>query len=536
MIFDKSKVTIFIVDDTPENISILGEYLLEYNVKVATNGPKALSAIEAGLRPDIILLDIMMPGMDGFEVCRRLKEMPGTVDIPIIFITAMAETAEKIKGFKLGAVDYITKPFQLEEVKSRIETHVSLSLYRKQLENTNIILEEKVEERTRELFLAKEKAEDANRLKSHFLALISHELRTPMVGILGYSQALMEDLNDPLFKGFAACLYDSAQRLKNTLEAILTLKLLESDSRSVTAEKFIIDERIKTLLKKHSLLVSKKGLILTCTNNLLHNDANINQSMFDVVFNNVVGNAIKYTEKGNIKIELFNEKTEKGEFVCFSVQDTGIGIPLEKQQIIFEEFRQVHEGMKRNFEGVGLGLALVKKYVDAAEGTITLESEAGKGSKFTIRLKNFKSEAAKPTEETLSGTAAVKTQKPRTSKPTILVVEDDLINIEAIGYFIKKFVNIESATDGETAIAMAMKNKYDAILMDINLGRGLSGIEVTKIIKELDGYGNIPIIACTAYAMEGDAKTFIDAGCTHYLVKPFSKEEIIGLLRAVLGI
>lgn len=535
MKIDKSNITIFIVDDTPENISILGEYLSEYKIKVATDGIKALEKINSGLRPDLILLDIMMPGMDGFEVCRRLKQMPGTEEIPVIFITAMTETADKVKGLKAGAVDYITKPFQLEEVKSRIETHVALSLYRKELRDTNLYLEQKVEERTRELLLAKEKAEEANKLKSHFLSLISHELRTPMVGILGYSQALMEDLDDPMFKGFAACLYESAQRLRNTLEAILTLKRLETDSGNIIPEIFNINARIHEHLKKHSLFAHRKGLVFSYKNHLTDSDVNINQAMFDIVFNNVFGNAVKYTDSGSVKIELYEEKTDEVSFVCFSIEDTGAGIPEEKQQIIFEEFRQVHEGMKRNFEGVGLGLALAKKYIDAADGSITLESVVGKGSKFTVKLKNEKPDEGKEEAVKAEKPAVVIPQKHSGKKPTILVVEDDLINIEAISYFLKQFVEIETATDGEKAISLALKKKYDAILMDINLGRGLSGLEVTKIIRELDEYNETPIIACTAYAMEGDAKTFIDAGCTHYLVKPFSKEEILGMLSGILG-
>ena len=141
MDFDRSQITILIVDDTPENISILGEFLSGYKVKVALDGNKALHMLEDGLRPTMILLDIMMPGIDGYEVCRRIKANPETKDIPVIFITALSDLADKVRGFQYGAVDYITKPFHLAELNSRINTHLGLAIYRKELEKSNEVLE-----------------------------------------------------------------------------------------------------------------------------------------------------------------------------------------------------------------------------------------------------------------------------------------------------------------------------------------------------------------------------------------------------------
>ncbi len=534
MEIDKSKITILIVDDTPENISILGEYFAEFKVKVALDGFQALEIIESGTIPSIILLDIMMPGIDGYEVCKRIKSNPLSEDIPIIFITSMSEVTDKIKGFQLGAVDYITKPFQLEEVKSRVATHVSLSLYRQKLEEMNSTLEQKVHERTHELLLSKEKAEEASKLKSHFLALMSHELRTPMVGILGYSEALIDELQDPYFKEFAVNLYESAERLKQTLESILTLTSLESKSQNTFPSLFNVDERISELMKAHKMRAEKKGLTVSLVNNSEMKEIILDKIMFDIIINNLVNNAVKYTQQGSIKIELFDEKINNTKYFCVKVTDTGIGIPKEKHEIIFEEFRQVYEGMKRNFEGVGLGLSLVKKYVEKLNGIINLESEVGVGSTFVVKFKPWENIEIIPKLNVPKTIATLKPKLNLDKKPKVLVVDDDKTNAEVTKLFLNELVDLDVAPDGPSAIQMVKKNNYAAILMDINLGKGLSGIDVTKIIKQIDHYKDTPIIAYTAFAMENDEKNFLEEGCTHYMAKPYKKKELIDLIGNII--
>ncbi len=535
MVINTSEITILIVDDTPQNIDILGEYLSEYRIKAAADGEKALRAIETGSKPHLVLLDIMMPGMDGYEVCRRLKRNENTKDIPVIFITAMSEVEDKVKGFEHGAVDYITKPFQLEEVKSRIETHIALSLYRKELENINQKLEFKVQERTRELVSAKEKAEEANKLKSHFLSLISHELRTPMAGILGFSEVLVEETTNAELKEFAGMLYSSAQRLKDTIESILSLSKLETHNRLIRPQECDILAEANKVIEKYQPTANEKGIKLAVQGTWNNHEVYLDKSMFSLIFENILNNAVKYTDKGEVTIRLFNEKLDGEDAICFSIADTGIGIPADKQQIIFEEFRQVYEGMERNFEGVGLGLSLVKKYVSASGGAIDLVSDLGKGSKFTVKLKQSKREGE---EENAISAAVSKPPAKKIAKgmPTILLVEDDFINIEIAKFYLRGFANIDVAKDGFNAIDLAREKQYDAVLMDINLGRGLSGVEVTKEILSIEGYNSVPIIACTAFAMVGDEQKFLQDGCTHYLPKPYTKEDLIDLLKKTLNI
>ncbi len=529
MDFDRSQITILIVDDTPANISILGEFLTPYKVKVALDGYKALRMLEEGLRPTIILLDIMMPGIDGYEVCKRIKNNPETRDIPVIFISALSDLADKVKGFQYGAVDYITKPFHLAEVNSRITSHLNITLYRKELQKANELLEQKVRERTLELESAKEKAEEANRVKSHFLSLFSHEMRTPLAGIMGFSEALIDGVEGSEKQEYISYLYDSAQRLKGTIESILTLKNLEAETKQLVAVSFDVAARVQTLIKPHIDKAKDKKLAVKVNFLMQDNMVTLDQGMFDVILNNIVGNAVKYTEQGTVNVTLTDDRSGEERFLYLVVKDTGPGIPQEKHIQIFEEFRQVDEGIRRNFEGVGLGLSLVRKYVEACGGSIELESFTGRGSIFTIKLPLLGQQA--PAEVPSVTPVAPVVTLAEGVKPRILVVEDDHVNAEVAEYYLRKSFEVHVAIDGHSALKLASELDFPVVLMDINLGKGMSGVDVTRELKKIDKYKDIPVIACTAFAMESDRTSFLEAGCTHYLVKPYKRQELFAVLK-----
>ncbi|MGD8777504.1 MAG: response regulator [Ignavibacteria bacterium] len=517
---DPKNETILIVDDIPEDVDILKELLAGYKKVVALNGETALQIINES-PPDLILLDIIMPGMSGHYVCERIKADDKTKEIPIIFITAMDEVADIIKGFQLGAVDYITKPFQPEEVLSRVKTHLQLSSFKKRLLNINKELQEKVDERTAELIAEKDKAVEANRIKSDFLMLMSHELRTPMGGILGFADILRNEIKDEEHRDIAETLYSAAERLRDTLNSILALSQLESTKLKPHPVEIDIIARINKLLPSHEIKAKAKNLEIFFEQDNEELVAKIDPAMFDVIFNNIVSNAIKFTPKGSIHIKTFRENG----YDCFSVTDTGIGIPGEKHKIIFEEFRQVEEGVCRNFQGVGLGLSLVKKYVDLQKGKIFFESEVNKGTRFTIMLPTTydKTKLKIKPGKTVEKFFPSRLEK----KYGVLLVEDDPTNIKITEIYLENYAVVDTALNGLQALELVKKNNYSAILMDINLGQGKTGIEVTKEIKKIDKYNDTPIIAFTAFAMDGDKENFLSEGCTHYLAKPFSREELI---------
>ncbi|MGB8316605.1 MAG: response regulator [Ignavibacteriaceae bacterium] len=223
------------------------------------------------------------------------------------------------------------------------------------------------------------------------------------------------------------------------------------------------------------------------------------------------------------------------------ISDTGIGISRDNLDIIFEEFRQMSEGLARKFEGTGLGLTLAKKLADLMDGKITVESEFGKGSIFTIMFKSITHTSNKNNnKERFESEPGSKFPEMTEDKiftgRRILAVDDDFIARNLLRLWLKDMYKMEFAVNGESAIQMAMNNNYDAVLMDMNLGNGFNGLDVTQKIKAMANYQNVPIIAVTAYAMDRDRIKFLNNGCAYYLSKPFNKNTIIELLNRALNV
>ncbi|MBN2162699.1 MAG: hybrid sensor histidine kinase/response regulator [Pontiellaceae bacterium] len=222
---NRERPLILAVDDTPENLDVLVDLLgTNYRISVATNGKRALELAAGYAQPDLILLDIMMPGMDGFEVCRRLKEQEALRDIPVIFLSAIGQVVGKVKAFSYGGVDYVTKPFQPEELESRVATHITLRRMKQDLERQNIHLDELVRQKSRELAEAHDRLKTANATKGEFLNLLSHEFRTPANGLLGVAELLLDhcprnDETDELRSMFD----HTCERMLDTLDNALLL-------------------------------------------------------------------------------------------------------------------------------------------------------------------------------------------------------------------------------------------------------------------------------------------------------------------------
>lgn len=381
----ENKDLILVVDDQPNNLKVISGVLSnDYNLSIADSGESALKLLE-NLSPDLILLDIMMPGIDGYEVCKQIKNSDRLKDIPIIFLTAKNNTEDIVKGFDSGAVDFITKPFHPREVKSRIHTHLSLSHLRKRLQNINIELEQMVKERTEALLIEKNRAEESSRVKSYFLSLMSHELKTPMNGILGFSRILAEELKDSNLGEFAQKIYLSSQRLHHTLDSILNLANLESSKIKPNYTFFNLIEKTKNIIKSIETRAITRGIEITFNSSFDELNIYSDELMIELIFFSVLDNAIKFTNQKQIIIEISVE-TKNRSYIIIKIIDFGPGIPPEKQTVIFEEFRQVDEGFNRAYEGTGLGLALVRRYLKLLNGEIELKSKLGEGTTIVIRL------------------------------------------------------------------------------------------------------------------------------------------------------
>ena len=380
-----------------------------------------------------------------------------------------------------------------------------------------------------QLMEAKEKAEEMNRLKSNFLANMSHELRTPLVGILGFADILRQDVGSQETKEMADTIYKSGKRLSETLNLILDLSKFESEKWDIEPREIDLVSKTEEIINSFEGTASKKGLTLKSSFSQNSIIINFDERAFHSILNNLINNALKFTSEGSVTTTI----SLNNDFVEIKVIDTGIGIAEKDYQIIFEEFRQVSEGYSRNFEGSGLGLSITKKLIEKFGGSISVESEVGKGSTFTVILPVINIEE---NEKDLTLTEASIPQKfpeQMPVKPLALLVDDDPYVFTVLKRYTSEYIELDTTLDAEFAFMMLKNKKYDIIFMDINLRRGLDGKEVTRKIRTMKGYETIPIIATTAYAMAGDKEEFLAAGCTHYLSKPFSKLEIAELLEKV---
>jgi PAS domain S-box-containing protein len=395
-----------------------------------------------------------------------------------------------------------------------------------------------------ELIEAKEKADESNKLKSTFLANMSHELRTPMIGILGYSDLLMAEVENDNHKKMAKAIHDSGQRLIETLNLILDLSRLEANKHNIDYQIVNLNELVKNVTFHFEAAAGRKKLFIKLSVPSYDVIAKTDPRMLRDVMNNLINNALKFTNEGGvfITLEVFHRN------FIISIKDTGIGIPEESINIIFEEFRQVSEGLGRGFQGTGLGLTICKKYVELLNGQISVKSTINKGSEFSFQIPLFAEEVLNDNPE-YSGDKdeALKTNneiakshffpqpKDFKEKKRILVVEDDSTSRDVINLFLKNLYDVSFAENGETALKSIEDKQLDLIIMDINLGSGINGIEVTERIRKTNGYETIPIIAATAFAMMGDREKFLSNGFDHYISKPYLKTQLIKLLSDIFS-
>ena len=386
-----------------------------------------------------------------------------------------------------------------------------------------------------ELKLARNKAEESDRLKTSLLANMSHEFRTPMNAILGFSDLIAGESQEPDIVFFARKIHNSGQRLMSTLKAILDLADLESTKSKIRLVPVNVHRLLSTILRPFYPIASDKGLFLITEfkEDLI---ALADENLLHIILQNLIDNAIKFTQAGGVTIEMDLAVSGDQKYITIQIKDTGIGIHKEHLDTIFHEFRQASEGYARSHEGTGLGLSLAYRMTEMLNGRITVESEFGLGSIFTLSIPYNKEKEVHPEEfEDFIGNLPAKTLKIHEPDelPFVLIVEDNNDNAEILKLYLKGKYRTERAPDAVTAVRMVAENKFSCILMDINLGPGMDGLEAASEIRKLDHYRQVPIVAITGYTMAGDKEKLLQGGCDFYLGKPFSQQGLYDLMMKV---
>jgi two-component system, sensor histidine kinase and response regulator len=420
---DTHKGDILVVDDKPDNLKLLSFLLSKngYKVRQATSGEMALETVQ-NQPPDLILLDILMPNMNGYEVCRQLKASTSTAEIPVIFLSALSDTFDKVKAFELGGRDYITKPFQIQEILARVENQ--LIVRRQQvmlqqeirdrqkaeiaLQEANLTLENRVQERTTELEsalsklqveveehkraedrvqLSLERERELSDLRSRLIATLSHEFRTPLSLIIMASEAIeyrYDRLEPQTRERKFSQIRTSVERITQILDDALMSNEAELGELSCYPLPINLTEFCQGIITKYQEINQDTHAITLESNIPPHISIYLDPSLFDQIISRLLANSIRYSPKGgSIRLEL---KVEDSACIM-QVHDEGIGIPEADWPNIFEKFyRASNANTIPGTPGTGLGLAIVKQAVELHGGTISVASEIDKGTTFTILL------------------------------------------------------------------------------------------------------------------------------------------------------
>jgi signal transduction histidine kinase len=524
---------ILIVDDQQSNVDILLG-LLEakaYPNVYSTTDPREVLGLFEKNNPDILLLDLLMPHFTGYQIMEKLKPLiPRETYFPILVLTADVSDSAKLQALAGGAKDFLTKPFDLNEVDLRISNLLQTRYLHLQLQNQNKILEEKVMERTlelentiKDLEIAKVKAEASDRLKTAFMNNISHEIRTPLNGILGFGELLAEmEFSPEEKKEMLAHVKHSSNRLMNTVTDYMDMARIVSGTMNVRKKEFQLQLLFEEIINKTRHLCANKMIELETetptqpVDLMLDSDPELISKIFNILFDN----ALKFTAKGSISC---GYNLNNG-FIKFFVEDTGKGIDSDKLEMIFNMFSQEDTSNTRGYEGSGLGLSIARGLVNLLGGTISVASEKGKGSIFKFTVPYSETEVA----ETFA--PVEKKNRIATGKPLILLAEDDESNYLYMEVVLKQAgCDYLLAKNGFEAVELCKQHTgITLVLMDIKMPV-MNGLEATKLIHEFSP--ELPVIAITAYAQTGDEQRFLAAGCNGYIAKPISKYLILSLIQ-----